>query len=199
MHLQSRLLGKLHTKFVKTVQQQLDPGDSERLQDPPNVLSSAITIPTFKVVNECDPTCWRGAQQATTEGCSCSSGTAEPWILLTRLHSSKKEWRTMPHHQSEGAEPIGSPCPLQDGEHPATTGYASPQGLDGEDRPEKSLLLCPHSSTVTRPPQTVVGWQALQVHMPALWTIQCSQDVHKTPQTSSGFSPREGCPSDYIY
>ena len=57
-------------------------------------------------------------------------------------------------------------------------------------------MLSTHHSTVSRPAQDMVGRQTIQVHLPPIWTVQCTKDVH---QAYCSVPLRERNSSDYIY
>ena len=53
---------------------------------------------TVDVVNEYEPTCSQGAQQAGTEGHLSSGRTSTFWILLPHVHFPQENWGMIINH-----------------------------------------------------------------------------------------------------
>lgn len=84
----------------------------------------------------------------------------------------------MVDHQLERS--LHSTHQFQDVKYPVTTGHPPPQRLDGEDGPERGLLLGMYSFSIPRLPQNKVERQAHQFHLPLIWSVQCTSDFYQS-------------------
>ena len=98
-------------------------------------------------------------------------------------------------HQSQRPQPLRRSLSLQDGISENGKDHHSERRLDAEVGPKGCLPLCAHSPSPPEVPQVSVGRQAMAVQGPALWSAQCTPNVHQADEASRFHTEETGVPS----
>ena len=98
-------------------------------------------------------------------------------------------------HQSQRPQPLRRSLSLQDGISENGKDHHSERRLDAEVGPKGCLPLCAHSPSPPEVPRVSVGRQAMAVQGTALWSEQCTPNVHQADEASRFHTEETGVPS----
>ena len=146
---------------------------------------------------ECNPNNSRGCRVAIQRGNSRDSALSRQ-LCVPDIPGGEKGWGSEASDKLEGPQPVCEAGALQDGRPPSTPGSAPTRGLDGKAGPEGCI---PSGSNPPRPSATShlpVGREMLQVHLPTIRTVICTEGIHKTNETSSRVSKAGWLPPNNI-
>ena len=93
-----------------------------------------------------------------------TTGRGGAVLPLLRLHSTKKGWGKVPHHQLKVTEQVYSTPSLQDGKHPVPQGHNPAGGLYDQTRPKGCILLCSNPPQFPEISLLSIGGKNIQVH-----------------------------------
>ena len=117
-------------------------------------------------------------------GC-LSTPTSGP-IHKQAVPGGKERWVLSTSGESEASELFCSEVSLQDGGVNDDQGSVATEGLDvhpGFERRVPVSVSFPRRQEVSA---FYMGWQDVPVHLPPVWTMQCSPHFYKTPSPSYG-------------
>ena len=137
-----------------------------------------------------------GAEQSPRERGSgspserCDRTNNEVGFLQSNVCSPQERWGVASHYQPQEVECVPLSVSLQDGAYLQCEGCYPGKRLLGEDRPKGYL---PDGSSLGEAPQisqVCMGWPVLPVQVPTVLPSHSTQDLHKTPTTSSAVEMR---------
>ena len=129
-----------------------------------------------------------GSRNSSTAGQGCSekgSLTKRP-IHQQAVCSLQKGWIFASSDQPETPQFIHGQPTFQNGGNPQSEGIAEGRGLDVLGRSKGCLPLSSHCRESQKIPLVCMGRHHLRVHLSAMWSLQCAEDLHKTPSPSDG-------------
>ena len=114
------------------------------------------------------------------------------------LFSPPKRWGLAAHNKSQGPQSVCNKAALQNGGHQDPEGHHLSQGLHGQNRPKRCILLCTGGRERQEIPQVRVEQENLRVHMPTIWACKCSLDLYKAAQASPNIPETTRNPLPYV-
>ena len=137
-------------------------------------------------VSKCFPT-GRGRGPGPT--CETSSGDGTPLrgsIRKSSVSGTEEGWLTSSSYKFETSQWVRTEAALQDGRIGDGEGPATTRRLDVFLGSQGCVPLCLHCQGASQVPPLHMEWQDLRVHLPTLWTLQCSSNFHKVVEASNG-------------
>ena len=129
-----------------------------------------------------------GSRNSSTAGQGCSekgSLTKRP-IHQQAVCSPQKGRIFASSDQPETPQFTHGQPTFQNGGNPQSEGIAEGRGLDVLGRSKGCLPLSSHCRESQKIPSVRMGRHHLRVHLSAIWSLQCAEDLHKTPSPSDG-------------
>ena len=131
------------------------------------------------------------AKGAITECVDDGGGFVSPLFLVPKSDGS---WRPVINLRDFNLY-VACSLSLQDG---IGKDHHTERRLDAEVGPKGCLPLCAHSPCPPEVPQVSVGRQAMAVQSPALWSEQCTPNVHQADEASRFHTEETGVPPHHL-
>ena len=148
------------------------------LPDKPNNISGQIPIRT--------PGNRSRSPSTAGQGCSEEGSLAKRPIHQQTVCGSQKRWILAPSDQSKTPQLAHEQPTLQDGGDPQSERTVKERGLDVLSRPKGCLPLSTHRGESQEVPSVHMGRHHLRIHLSAIWSLQCTKDLHETPSPGDG-------------
>ena len=117
---------------------------------------------------------------------SCLSTPTSGPIHKQAVPGGKERWVLSTSGESEASELFCSEVSLQDGGVNDDQGSVATEGLDVHPGFERCIPVSVNFPRRQEVSAFYMGWQDVRVHLPPIWTMQCSPHYYKTPPPSYG-------------
>ena len=140
---------------------------------------------------ECNSNNSRGCRIVNQRG-NCRDSAVSTQLCVPDFPGGEEGWGSEACNKSEGPQPICEARTLQDGGSLPSPRSPPAGGLDGQDGPEGCIPSGPNSprpSTISHLP---MGREKLQIHLPTIWPVISTKDIHQVNETNSRVSKAGG-------
>ena len=122
------------------------------------------------------------------QGCSEKGSLAKRPIHQQAVCGPQKGWIFASSDQPETPQFTRGQPTFQNGGNPQSEGIAEGRGrgLDVLSRSKGCLPLSSHCRESQEIPSVHMGRHHLRIHLSAIWSLQCAEDLHKTPLPGDG-------------
>ena len=120
------------------------------------------------------------------QGCSEKGSLAKQSIHQHAVCSPQKGWIFASSDQPETPQFTHGQPTFQNGGNPQSEGIAEGRGLDVLGRSKGCLPLSSHCRESQEIPSVHMVRHHLRIHLTAIWSLQCTEVLHKTPSPGDG-------------
>ena len=188
----------VHSELAPDNTGSVGPGNGPGIPTPLTNASSIKTSSRGPPVSRSDrPDHNRGRKAETQEGNKPGPSGSRRFCLST-FPGPQEGWRVLPSNKSKSSEHIHPGGAFQDGEllYDKITGETL--GMASEGGPKGCILSGPNPPRPPQIPPVLVARSDIPVLLPAIWSVLCSESVHKADETSGGIPEGERNETDNL-
>ena len=147
---------------------------------------------------ECNSHNSRGCRVGVQRG-NCGDSALPRQLCVPNIPGGKERWRSEAGDQLKGPQSVCGARALQDGGPPLTPRPPPAKGLDGKVRPEGCIPPGPNPPEPSAPSHLSLGGEILQIHLPTIRPVICTEGIYKVNETSGRISKAGGLSSNNIF
>ena len=137
--------------------------------------------------------------ELVSKGGNCGDSALPRQLCVPNIPGGKERWRSEAGDQLKGPQSVCGARALQDGGPPLTPRPPPAKGLDGKLRPEGCIPPGPNPPEPSAPSHLSLGGEILQIHLPTIRPVICTEGIYKVKETSGRISKAGGLSSNNIF
>ena len=136
---------------------------------------------------ECNLNSSRGRRVAIQRG-NCRDSALSRQLCVPDISCGEEGWGSEAGNKSEGPQSVCETRALQDGGSSPPPRSSPARGLDGQNGSEGCIPPSPNPSRPSTISHFPLGREILQIHLPTIRPVICTEGIHKVNETSSRVS-----------